>query len=145
MEQKHQEAVHYSPDKLLASFSGGRIIVWGLVAVAIHIVFIGVTSVGFIRDRWIDPEGAEARRKAAAEAVQAAQPKPVPKAAATAVATNVVPPKVVSVSSTGGEERLLQERKDTPVVRRITQTAGTNEIPKGPGDIGISIDDTNPR
>jgi hypothetical protein len=139
METQKEEVTYHSPDKLLAGFSKGRIVVWMAIAIMIHVVFIGMTSIGYIRDR-LDPEGAKARQEAAAAALKEKN-KEAPKPAETT--TNSQVSKSVSSSSTGSEDRLMEERKDTPVVKRITEKAKTNEIPVQPNDIGISIDDTN--
>ena len=40
------------------------------------------------------------------------------------------------------KERFLGD-EDTPTMKRLNETAKTNEIPKAPSDIGISLDDTN--
>ena len=153
METRREGSVNYSPDKLLSGFSRGRIVLWMLAAVAIHVAFIGMTSLGYIRDRWVDPDGAK-NRKAAAEAVLKAEKDgdrnvtafertPTNGASVATTATNVVPPLVVRPTTTGDEARILEERKTTPVGKRITDVAKTNELPVQPGDVGISIEDTN--
>jgi hypothetical protein len=154
MDKHTQPEALYSPAKLLAGFAKGRIVLWILLAAGVHVVFIGVTSMGYIRDRWIDPVGAQ-ERKAAAEAAQkeiqragtASGPAGKTTAAATKGhgSTNGVAAASSGTVSTSAESRLLAERKDTAVVRRITEKAKTNEIPAQPNELGISIDDTNPR
>lgn len=141
MEENKGSIVYHSPDKLLAGFSKGRIVLWTLIAVAVHVVFIAFTSVGYLRDR-LDPKGAEAR-KAAVEAA-ALQEKEKAAAKPVTASTNSMPEaKAGATTSAGSDERLLEERKNTPVVKRISEKAKTNEIPAQPSDIGISIDDTN--
>jgi hypothetical protein len=143
------EVEKVSPEKLLAGFARGRIALWVAVAVVAHVLLIGGTSTGYIRDRWVDPEGAQVRKakaqeivaaakKAAAKAAAAAAPKTKPVAAA-ASATNTAP---VAAASTN-EPVAGRSVQDTPVMQRITATATTNELPKPGDDLGISIRDTN--
>ncbi|MEI8138816.1 MAG: hypothetical protein WCI03_03000 [bacterium] len=144
-----------APEQLLVVFTRGRILFWAAVAVAIHVVVIGVTSVGYIRDRWIDPEGAKVRKEAAVAALAAEkarekpQPPPAPAAsnapAVAATATNVASATTnVTPASGGGEAAQLEARRNTTVVKRITEAASSNEIPKKP-ELGISLEDTNLR
>mgnify|MGYP001560252826 CR=1 FL=1 len=136
MEENKEEIVYHAPDKLLAGFAKGRIVTWMAAAIGIHILFVGMTSGGYIRDRWIDPDGAAARKKAA-EAAQKEKEPPKPAAAA-----NVAAPAPAAGAGTS-EQAMMAARTNTPVVQRITQTAKSNEIPVQPGDMGISIEDTN--
>ena len=144
------EVEKVSPEKLLAGFARGRIALWVVVAVVAHVLLIGGTSVGFIRDRWVDPEGAQVRKakaqeivaaakKAAAKAAAKAAPKAKSAAAAGASATNAAP---VAAASTN-EPAAGQAVQDTPMMQRVTATATTNELPKPGDDLGISIRDTN--
>jgi len=147
-----------SPRELLAAFSGGRIVFWIVAAVLIHVVVIGGLSVGYIRDRWIDPEGAAVRKAAAAAAVQAlkqqAEAKNRPPAApvknvstntataSVAASTNAAATATTSTVVTGNVA-IPAGREDTPVVKRITEKTPSNALPRQPGELGISIEDTN--
>jgi len=147
MEEQVQRAGAMSPQKLLVGFSKDRIIFWITIAVGVHIVLISALSLGYIRDRWIDPEGAVERKAAAlaasealkkeAAAAKAVRPAVSPSATTSAVA------KVTSSSSNGTTAQILDERKDSPVVKRITEKAQPGEIPVKPDDLGISISDTD--
>ena len=53
-----------SPSDLISDFSRTPVSFWMLAAVAVHVVVLGVTSLSYINDRWIDPEGAEQREQA---------------------------------------------------------------------------------
>jgi len=149
MEERVQNAGAMSPLRLLGGFSKGRIVFWIVVAVGVHVVLIGLLSMGYIRDRWIDPEGA-ADRKAMAVAAQEAlkkeaaakAPRPPAPAAVQAqpATTNVAK---ATATSTGTPEQIAEDRKNTPVVKRITEKAQPGEIPTQPNDLGISIGDTN--
>jgi hypothetical protein len=142
-ENQLPDVVPPTPDKLLALFARGRIGLWLAVALAAHLVLIGGTSVGYIRDRWIDPDGAVAR-KAAADAVAAAAAA-AKKASAKPVAAPAAGTATNAPSATGpgpSEQTTLDERKDTPVVKRISAAAASNELPRVTDDLGISINDT---
>lgn len=154
MEAQNGDYTRHSPDKLLVGFTQGRMVLWVVVAILVHVVFTIVTSLGSIRDRWIDPEGAAAR-KAAIEAARKAALAPAPvktnapsakgtNAVATAAATNA-PAATNATPPAAGTEAIPDDRRNTPVVNRITEAAKPEEIPRQPGDLGISIDDTNTR
>jgi hypothetical protein len=141
---------------------------WIGVAVLIHVVVIGVTSLGYIRDRWIDPEGALRRKEVAAAAVEAekarlkppakAEPiqaapagmgstnptKTVPSAAVVGAGVSPFPATNAVGSVPGDEAAQLASRRNTTVVRRITEPAASNAIPTKP-DLGISLEDTSLR
>ena len=156
MQEQTNEAVHLSPEKLLSGFSKGHMAQWILIAAAIHVVVIGSLSVSYIRDRWIDPKGAEARIVAAKAAQEALKKAAAAKAVAgkagagaaasasgaVARASSASGTGAVSSAAAGGDE-IPEDRKNSPVVKRITESAKPGEIPKQPGEIGISIEDTN--
>ncbi len=148
MEEKIQKAGAMSPQKLLIGFSRDRIIFWISVAIGFHILLIGSLSLGYIRDRWIDPTGAEERKAAALAAQEAVKKEAAAKVTRSPVAamgTGSASNRVVQVgsSSTGTPEQILEERKNAPVVKRITEKAAPGEIPTRPNDLGISLDDIN--
>lgn len=137
-----QDGLATPPAKLMQSFISSRFLLWIGVALVAHVIFIGGCSVGYIRDTWIDPEGAilrKAEAEAAAKAAQAqavAQAAPVPAAVAT---TNAV--AAVTNSAEAAGDALMEERKDTPMIKAITEKPKAGELP--PDDLGISIHDTN--
>ena len=102
---------------------------------------------GYIRDRWIDPAGAQARAEAAAreqEAKKAAATQPT-QAAAPAVPTTApvakAAPKRDADPDSAADQRLLEQRKDSKVVRDITEAAKPEEIPKEPSRNGFELDE----
>ena len=126
MSEAPQDLQRLVPGKLTATFSRSRIRHCLLIAVAAHLVLLVATSVVYVRDTWIDPEGA-ARRKAAKKADgEAAAPKSLTGAARTA------------------HEAEMEKRKDAPVIKDIAAKANKDEIPKEPDGLGITIDETNP-
>jgi len=131
--------------KPIAGFDRTTTGFWVTVSLVLHIALIGGTSIGFIRDTWIDPEGAAARQaeidakiaadKAAAKAAKAPTTAPAPTAS-----------QATTKSATPGDtsdEALMKANADAPVVKRSTEVSKPNEIPQTPDDLGISIDDTN--
>lgn len=127
------------PDKLLTTFSKTPFWLWVSLSLVVHIGIAGFISYGWLRDNYIDPEGAAARKAAAL----AAEAKPTPPAPKPTPATPApTPTPATTKAPTGAPDRLLEERKEAPVVKRITETATPAELPKQPGDLGISLDDT---
>ena len=127
------------PDKLLATFSKTPFWLWVISSFIIHASIAVFISYGYLRDNYLDPEGAAARKAAALAAEAKPEPKPV--VAPKPVAPPPVAPPVAS-APTNSTDRLLEERKNTAVVKSITEPAKPAEIPKQPGDLGISLDDT---
>ena len=150
-----------SPRKLLAAFTGGSIVFWILAAALIHAVFIGSLSVGYIRDTWIDPEGARLRKIAIEEAVKerkaiedarrirqqkAAYSNALLQAiaASNAASSNANASASGGTNATAGLPGVPEGRENSAVVKRINEKASTNEIPQQP-DLGISVEETNPK
>jgi hypothetical protein len=154
-----------APQKLMGSFTKSRILFCMIVALTAHVLVIGGTSLQYIYEEWINPEAGEARReterlKKEAEAKKdrdeqlkamtnvvaeatntaAGAASPTGTVAAADGTTNTVPTGIAPK----GEQHLLEQRKDTPVVKRITEMPKKGEIPDKPDDIGITIQDTNP-
>ncbi|MBI2192495.1 MAG: hypothetical protein HYU36_10980 [Planctomycetes bacterium] len=159
-----------APERLLIGFSRSRVAACLGLALLLHVLVIGGTSSAYIRDRWIDPEGAlerkrqaEAARKAALK--KAAGPettaKPGPASPGPESASTTIRPDEASVPVPAGPQastaaakqpenagdktdaQLLEEKKNAPVVKRITEAAKPEEIPRNPDDLGISIEETN--
>jgi len=141
MDQQKREGLTTAPEKLMQNFTASRFLLWIGAAVGLHAVFIGLFSLGYIRDK-IDPAGA-ALRKAATEAAAKAEPQrqksPLPVSAAPETTASAAKPAPVVTN----EEALLEARRNTPVVRAITQMPKPGEIPSQPGELGIDIEDTN--
>ena len=145
MKESVQGAVAMSPLRMLAGFSKGRIVYWIGVAVVAHVVLIGLLSMGYIRDRWIDPDGAKERKAAAVAAQDALKKESAAKIVRPAVSTGAATTAVAKAmgASTGTTDQILAERTNAPVVKRITEKAQPGEIPAQPNDLGISIGDTD--
>lgn len=136
------QADQVSPDDLLASFSQSHLVRWFLMALLIHAVVIGGFSVGTIRD-WVDPEGAKARKEAAIAAAKAAAP------AETAPAAQGKPAESTATTTNPGEAKpaagTTAAEAQTPIEKATTEVAKPEEIPSAPDDLGLSIEDTNPK
>lgn len=150
-EPPRPELSEVSPDQLLVGFTRSRFVLWLMLAAAIHAGVIGLFSIGYIRDTWIDPEGAEARRAAATQRTPAAAPpaslpaRPEAPASAEGVASNAVISRPGVASGPDEEARILETRKDTPVVRRLLETPKPEEVPREPAEEGIPLNATSVR
>ena len=121
--------------RMVGDLTSGRTLMWVGVALVIHLVLIGATSVGYIRDKWIDPAGAQARHEAQANA-DAKPPMPATQPAAPGAAT-----QRGVVTKDLSEQQILEQRKDSKVVRDITEPAKPSEIPKEPSRGGFDLDE----
>jgi hypothetical protein len=166
-EERRTDAV--SPEQLLAVFARGRIFLWMTVAVLIHVAVIGATSLTYIRDTWIDKEGARIRKETAAKALADAKAKEKRAAmAADARAsstnapgaesyTNATPGESAAgsgrgvdrgegganVPPTAGDDTAIPaSRTNSALVQKIQEVASSNEIPAQPS-LGINLEDTN--
>ncbi len=140
-----------SLDRLLTIFAGNRIAFWALVAIAVHVVIIVGTSLSFVRDRWIDPEGAKQRKEeAAAEQKRLAKVEAAAAAPALAGLTNAAA-VVHDVNAPAAADKpadpsaIPADRADTPMAQRITEVAKPEELPKIGAGLGISLEDTQLR
>lgn len=138
-----------SPEALVKPFAESRILGWFLVALAAHAVVIGALSLGTLRDL-LDPEGAAARKAAAAAAAKAAT---ATETAAAPAATEAAEPggtatpdgTAAAAAAGGAADGAAPARELSPVEKATTEAAKPDEIPRAPDDLGLSIEDTNPR
>ncbi len=137
-----------SPDRLLAPFTRTPIGRSYVLSIVVHAGVILLLSVAYIRDTWIDPEGAKARAEALkAKQIQQATSNPDPTAPAETPSPTATP--AASLSATGApaaspkadsaktDLEILEERKDTAVGRAITETANPTEVV--PGGEGLPL------
>ncbi|MCX5661799.1 MAG: hypothetical protein NTW19_19135 [Planctomycetota bacterium] len=132
----------FSAGRSVAGFSQTRTGMWIAVSVVIHIVVISGTSVGFIRDTWYDPEGAKVRKAKAIEAAAALKAAATQPSAATKPSATTKPTASGKTPGSTGDPE-MDAHKDAPVVKRSTDTAAPSEIPATPGDLDLSLDQTN--
>ncbi len=137
MKQTYEDIQKLSPDALMETFTKTPFLKVALLSVAVHIVFVAFTSVGYVYRTFIadapPPAGASAEAGGGAtNAVEAV-------AASNGTATVAAPRPAA-----GGEAAADMEKfKNTPTVKAITEASKPEEIPGDPG-LGISLDDTNP-
>ncbi len=133
-----------APQKLLERFSRGRILLCLGAAALLHVVIIASLSTNYIYYSWINPEAGRAREEAAKKAAEGSSEEAASPAPAAAADTNqVAETKPRDGDSGKTQEQLLEEHKDAPVVKAITEKATPEEIPDEPDSLGISIEDTN--
>ena len=141
-----QDIQQLSPDKLMKGFSQTRFIYGLLLAVAVHIAIVGLTSMQFIWRTWIAQE--EPEPEVVAEVADKPEEKPATEQAAAtgAVERAETPPAQTNQRNAAQSEHeaLMERYKDTPTVRAITEAADPDEIPDMPDGNNISIEDTNP-
>lgn len=142
MSEQENDIGRLTPQKLLESFSRGKVIRCVILAVVIHAAVIGALSTRYIYCTWVNPEAGEASKEA--EAREAAE-----NANVAAVATPAPSGNVAAAAKAGGADEsdaaLVKKHGDRPSVKAITDTAAPDEIPKAPtpGGLGISLEDTN--
>lgn len=130
-----QSIEELNPDELVTSFSRSRVTRYVLIALAAHVVVLLLTSITYVRDTWIDPEGAAARKALAAQqGDEGPDDAPAATQPAGAQPTTGVSPDVVS----GGQPTTAQMESD--VYKSVTDTAEEDEIPDAPL---LNLDETN--
>lgn len=167
---EQRAAERYSPDKQLAIFSKTRFFGFLMIAIVGHAIFLAVTSVSYIRDKYIDPEGAELRKKQEKEAIVAAQKSTVMMEAGRIGSSNVAAMVTAQTSAavcaeifamgknaaatpaTNANSFLKQivnemptgRPTDSKIIKQITDLPKSNEIPANPSqEIRLRIEDTN--
>jgi len=143
MPPERPEIERYAPDKLLLGFSKTRVAQCFAIAIAIHLVAAAATSVGYIRDHWIDPEGAAQRRARQLEARKSDELKAPASAPERPAPPRPDTPQPDSLKAKDGASPDEEARKKSPVMKEITDLPKKGEIPKQPDDLGLSIDETN--
>lgn len=161
----------HNPDDLLKTFSRSRMLFGISVAVALHVFIVGFSSMGFITDTWIDPEGAAERKKLAeaeqkrelqakAEAVKAAKldakkdgeaqgEKADEKKTAEKKGEKSDESKAAEKKGEGEEksgyvaqlENLRKQHPDSEVVKKITEMPKKGEVPAAPDKKDLGLDD----
>lgn len=168
MTESNTELERLNPDKLVGNFAQSGITKFLAIAVALHLVVLGVTSLGYMYEQylqWFDPPAYAAYVQAKEDAKKAAESTSTPATAPASSpettpgstpgpATNGTTPANGAAPATNGQpattaaqtgmEGIPEDKRDNPVVKAITEAAKPDEIPSKPDDLGISIQDTNP-
>ncbi len=121
---------------------------WVGISLVLHVILMVVTSLGFINDTWIDPEGAAQRKADALAAQKAAAATTAPATQPTANKPAAAPVPTVTTAAPAAKDQpkseadLAKERKDTPVMKKATEVTKPSDIPAAP-DLGFGLDDVN--
>lgn len=124
------------PERILNNFSRFPLATFFVISITFHVVLIFGTSVGYIRDHWIDPEGAKIRAEKEKQAADAA-----------AMGNVVVPTKKPSTSASTANVQPKTDTKKTPAKTPETKVEGPmdkklKELPK-PDEKPPSLEDTS--
>jgi len=131
----HDDVQKLSPEKLMTGFSKSHIALGLIVAIGLHVAILAATSMGYIRDTWIDPVGAEQRRIAKAEAAEAAKVAERRARDAERAATT----RPAGEPKRNGDDP-PDKVKSSPIYRATTQRAGPDETPADPGDLKVPLE-----
>lgn len=123
-EQQQEELQRLSPDKLIAGFSKSSILLGLVVAIALHVVVVGATSVDTIHEL-IDPEWAEQRRLRAESEAQRQADRLRPRVRAT---------------TTRAASQPATRKADRKIPKEYREMPKKGQIPKQP-DSDLPIDD----
>ena len=118
-----QSVEDFSPYRLLTDFTRPRITTCVIVALVIHVVVIGATSWSYFLGGEKDDQQKQVAdgKNGSADGQPASAPASRP-------------------AKTGDRK---PEDGTSPIEKKITEKPKPGELPKGPGDIGLDIEDTN--
>lgn len=132
-----------SPDRLLDTFSRSRMRTAWIASAALHLFAILSTSVGYIYNTAIDPEGAAARAAAAQATPPPADPgtaaSPVPTTPASSPEPASATPSAEATATPASDAATLEERKNTPMGRSLTESLDPDSLKLEPGEEGIPL------
>lgn len=142
----------HAPDKLLVNFTKTKFLSYLAIAVGVHLVLMLLTSITYIRVEWFgaEPPATKTKEEVADKSAEASD-EPVAEvdeqtpASESGQKTNEPDDVVREMVGGSGGARVLKEAKDSEIVKEITETAKPEEIPDVPDELGISIEDTNPK
>jgi len=139
MDEANEDVQRLSPDKLMTAFSRSHMAVCLTVAVGLHLAVVAATSMTYVRDTWIDPEGAELRRaEADRRKQQALADRRRARAAARAAATQAATTR--KARPKGRDDDVPDRARNSRTYRATTQAADPREIPTAPEDLKVPLD-----
>jgi len=146
-EPEEKDTDRFAPQHLLVEFTKNRIVRCLAVALVVHVVIIGGSSLDYVWYSWINPEAGRAREEAQKKAREAE----VAKARAAETQPSDSGEKGESgetgtgegSSGEGTDQGLTEKNKTNPVMQEITEKAKPEDIPDRPEDLGLSIDETS--
>ncbi len=157
----------HDPERLLHHFNRPilHIIICFVVAFFLHVLVVGGSSYGYVRDRWIDPEGAKLREKARLEAQKAkedAEKKKITDAAAEGAKEDTKTEEAAETDGDDGDDdgekkssiekqnEELRKKYGGETIKKITEMPKEGEIPDEPqgekpldDELGIGFGETN--
>lgn len=152
MARQELEPEKYNPDDNLKIFATQDLVVWLVVALVIHLMVIGGTSVGYVMQTVFKTEDAQqeqvqddetATEGEEDEAEDAGGDEDDAKAGDETAENDAENDAADKPDSEKTHDELIKERQDSEVVQETRETADPEEIPDNPEDIPISIDETN--
>jgi hypothetical protein len=131
--------------RMVAEMSNANTLKWVGVALVLHVILIGATSISYMRTHWFGKNDAQVMddaKSATPAQAEAASDKPavVAPQAPAAEKTAITPP-APSPQGLSDDDKKLAELKNNPEVKKVTATAKPGELPKSPSLKGI---DDNP-
>jgi hypothetical protein len=147
--ETEQDVMNLAPQKLLGSFAKKRLGLCWLLAIALHVVVIGGTSLDYIYYEWVNPVAGEARKKAIEDEKKKAREAALrASAAASAVASTNAPaakgetPRTEggtngTAAADGAMKGIPEKYRGAKVVREITEKAPAPKV----SDAKVSVDD----
>ena len=144
MPENEDDLQRLSPDGLMTMFSRSHIALCLVIAIGLHVAVIASTSMPYIRDRWIDPEGAALRRIARQRelekrraAQRAARRGTATQASATRPATTA---KAAASPARRAEQAVPPRARNSRMYKATTQKAAPGEIPKLPEELTVPLE-----
>jgi hypothetical protein len=122
-----------SPAKMLSELSNTTTLKWVGVALLIHVVVFGLTSINYLRTAFT---AHAAESQAAGGETPAGNPGP---AAAPAPSPAAAKPSA-KTAGVADEAKEMESHKDSPVVKSITTVPKPGELPKGPAHSAMDLD-----
>jgi len=135
MSDVNDDVQRLSPDRLMTAFSRSHIALCLIIAIALHVVVVAATSVSYIHDTWIDPEGAEQRRVEDERQLQ--------EALAAARRDRDARRKAAARATTRPDRRAddVPDRvRNSAIYKATTQSADPSEIPKEPEGMALPFE-----
>jgi hypothetical protein len=144
--KNHDDIERLAPQKLMANFSKTRILLAVGIALCLHVIIIGGSSLRYIYVKWINPDAAivdEEKSPDAAPADDAAGTNAVASTTGTNTVAAAASSNEAVAAAAVDPSKIPDSVKETPVIKRITETASPDEIPRKPDDLDLSVEDTS--
>ncbi len=118
-----------SPNDLVSGFTRSPVVVFMFAAIAFHVVVIGMSSVSYITDQWIDPEGAQATSADEATANPGDDGEKTEDAQSPSDTKKGDDPKTDSVANSAAADGGPKDAKDgSAIEHRVTEKATDEDL-----------------